>query len=213
MQDFYRAFIDKIRAEAAFVAEVFPNPQKVMSLLLQSLVEFEVKPFVTRLLSRHADNSLAYVMLLEMVHRVSLEQLGGTLKYMFRDAGHTRAAEDIATILNSLFTDVVWAGSACVNEFRLPDYTTMEQENLRTLYLAKIRALDAKCARVVAAAAYSAMAVTVVVVATQDHLFSLPLLRCPQEEEERHRHPPPHFHRCHPLRQKEVVQMTTLSHQ
>ena len=84
MQDFYRAFIDKIRVEAAFIAEVFPNPQKVMSLLLQSLVEFEVKPFVTRLLSSHADNSLAYVMLLEMVHRVSLEQLGGTLKDMFR---------------------------------------------------------------------------------------------------------------------------------
>ena len=156
MQDFYRAFIDKIRVEAAFIAEVFPNPQKVMSLLLQSLVEFEVKPFVTRLLSRHADNSLAYVMLLEMVHRVSLELLGGTLKDMFRDAGHTRVAEDIATILNSLFTDVVWADSACVDEFRLPDYMTMEQENLRTLYLAKIRALDAKCARIVAAAASSA---------------------------------------------------------
>ena len=153
MQDFYRTFIDKIRAEAAFIAEVFPNPQKVMSLLLQSLVEFEVKPFVTRLLSRHADNSLAYVMLLEMVHRISLEQLGGTLRDMFRDAGHTRVAEDIATILNSLFTDVIWADSACVDEFRLPDYMTMEQENLRTLYLTKIRALDVKCARIVAAAA------------------------------------------------------------
>ena len=132
MQDFYRAFIDKIRVEAAFIAEVFPNPQKVMSLLLQSLVEFEVKPFVTRLLSKHADNSLAYVMLLEMVHRVSLELLGGTLKDMFRDAGHTRPVENIATILNSLFTDIVWADSACVDEFRLPDYMTMEQENLST---------------------------------------------------------------------------------
>ena len=40
MQDFYRAFIDKIRVEAAFIAEVFPKPQKVMSLLPQSLVEF-----------------------------------------------------------------------------------------------------------------------------------------------------------------------------
>ena len=103
-----------------------------MSLLLQSLVEFEVKPFVTRLLSRHAGNSLAYVMLLEMVHRVSLEQLCGTLKDMFRDAGHTRVAEDIATILNSLFTDVAWADSACVDEFSLPGCMTMEQENLRT---------------------------------------------------------------------------------
>ena len=39
VQDFYMALIDKIRAEAAFIAEVFPNPQKIMSLLLQNLVD------------------------------------------------------------------------------------------------------------------------------------------------------------------------------
>lgn len=158
MQDFYRGFIDKVCAESAFITEVFPNPQKVMSLLLQSLVEIEVKPFIIRMLSRNARDSLAYVMLLEMVHRVALERLGGTLKDMFRDAGHTKVAGDIDTILNSLFTDVVWADSTCVDESRLPDYMSMELENLRTLYGAKMVALDAKCTSIVTAATAAAAA-------------------------------------------------------
>lgn len=155
MQEFYRVFIDKVCAESAFIVEVFPNPQKVMSQLMQKLVELEVKPFITRLLEGHSGDSLAYVMLLEMVHRVSLERLGGTLKDMFRDAGHAKVADDIDTILNSLFTDVVWADSTSADYSRLPDYMYMELKNLRSLYSAKMAALDAKCSLVIASATTS----------------------------------------------------------